>query len=152
MLHCSPSHRTVKRECLWQLHTTFIVPLFQFLPWAIIPVHCMDYFPVPFMGHYPSSFCGLFSSSIHGPLSRFILWTIFQFLLWIIILVDSHGSMDAGFPPVSLCPCSESGWCILGCLIHLNVREKEERAALTWSRLSFYIVVRVSDASCSFQY
>ena len=136
MLHCSPSHRTVKREYLWQLHTTLYCTII----------------PVPSMRHYSSPLHGLFSSSIHGPLSRFILWTIFQFLLWIIILVDSHGSMDAGFPPVSLCPCSESGWCILGCLIHLNVREKEELAALTWSLLSFYKVFRVSDASCSFQY
>lgn len=136
MLHCSLSHRTVKREWLWQLHTT---------------LYC-SIIPVPSVGHYSSPLHGRFSSSIHGPLSRFILWTIFQFLLWIIILVHSHGSMDAGFPPVSLCPCSESGWCVVGCLIRLNVREKEELAALTWSLLSFCNVFRVSDVSCSFQY
>ena len=73
MLHCSPSHRTVKRECLWQLHTTLYCTII----------------PVPSMGHYSSPLHGLFSSSIHGPLSQFILWTVFQFHSWTIIPVHS---------------------------------------------------------------
>lgn len=132
MLHCSPSHRTVKREWLQQLHATLyctIIPfpsqsvawtVFQFHSWITIPDRPVDHFRVPSEDHYSSSFSRL------------------------------RGCRAPSGEPVP--HCSGSGWCILSCLIRLNVREREELAALTWSLLSYCNVFRVSNVSCSFQY